>query len=238
MSSADWMPLMLLALHGLALGMGIIFLSLIYAMHRRSYYLNQMSATGPSKHSVLFFPPFLPRPTTWLAVRSANPKNVQSAIGPTRATVDSWSEGMTGGRDFFISPQVHGWVIVTGPGLPTPGDDVDACFHFLVTLSRRLGHIQYFHVNAILKHHAWARLDEGCVTRAYAWADETVWDQGTKTLPEIELGMKCPAYGENSLTTENVEGNVRKIPLLAARWSLDPADVNSRFIKHGTGLRK
>jgi len=238
MSSADWMPLMLLALHGLALGMGIIFLSLIYAMHRRSYYLNLQSATGPNKYSVLFFPPFLRRPTTWLAIRSVNPKAVQSALGFNRSTVDSWSEGMTGGRDFFISPQVHGWVIVTGPGLPNPGDDVDACFHFLMALSRRLGHVQYFHVNAILQHHAWARLDDGCVTRAYAWANETVWNQGAKTLPEIELGMKCSAYGENLASIGEAEANARKIPLLAARWSLDPAEINSRFVKHGSGIRR
>jgi hypothetical protein len=231
------MPLMLLALHGLALGMGIIFLSLIYAMHRRSYYLNLLPPTGPNKYSVLFFPPFLRRPTTWLAIRSVNPKAVQSALGLNRSTVDSWSEGMTGGRDFFISPQVHGWVIVTGPALPNPGDDVDDCFHFLTTLSRRLGHVQYFHVNAILQHHAWARLDEGCVTRAYAWANETVWNQGAKTLPEIELGMKCLAYGENSATAGDAEANARKIPLLAARWSLDPAEINSRFVKHGSGIR-
>ena len=41
---------MWLALHGLALGMGIIFLALIYAMHRRSYYLNLQSANGPNKY--------------------------------------------------------------------------------------------------------------------------------------------------------------------------------------------
>ncbi|HXR04945.1 MAG TPA: hypothetical protein VN836_09590 [Verrucomicrobiae bacterium] len=238
MSSADTLPLMLLALHGLALGMSIVFLSLIYALHRRAYYLDLKLASDGNQNSILFFPPFLQRPTTWLAIRSVNPKAVQSALGPNRATLDSWSEGMTGGRDFFISPQVHGWVIVTGPGLPNPGDDVDACFHFLLTLSRRLGHVQFFHANGILHHHAWARLDEGCVTRAYAWAGETVWNQGAKTLPEIELGMKCVAYGENPGTNENVETNAKKVPLLAARWSLDPAEINSRLVKHITGIRR
>jgi hypothetical protein len=238
MSSADWMPLMLLALDGLALGMGIIFLSFIYALYRRAHYLNLKPAAGRNQNSILFFPPFLQRPTSWLAIRSANPKIVQAALGLNRSTLDSWSEGMTGGREFFISPQVHGWVIVTGPGLPNPSDDVDACFHFLIALSRQLGHVQYFHANGILQHHAWARIDEGCVTRAYAWADETVWNQGVKTLPEIELGMKCSAYGENSATAENVEANAKKVPLLAARWSLGPAEINSRFVKHGTGIRR
>src|ERR1017187_3576056 len=113
MSSADTIPLMLLALHGLALGMGIIFLSLMYALHRRAYYLDLRPAAGRNQRSILFFPPFLQRPTSWLAVRAVNPKSVQDALGRNRSTLDSWSEGMTGGREFFISPQVHGWVIVT-----------------------------------------------------------------------------------------------------------------------------
>jgi len=234
MSSADTLPLMLLVLHGVALGMGIIFLSLLYALYRRAHYLQP--AASRSQKSFLLFPPFLPRPTTWLAVRSANPKSVQAALGLNRSTVDSWSEGMTGGRTFFISPQVHGWVIVTGPGLPNPGDDADACFHFLTALSRRLGHVQFFHANGVLHHHAWVRMDEGCVTRAYAWADETVWTQGDKTLPEIELGLKCFGYGENPVTHESAEANTRRVPLLAARWSLDPAEVNNRLMKHVTGI--
>jgi len=238
MSFADTIPLMLLALLGLALGMGIIYLALIYALHRRAYYLDLKLASGRNQNSILFFPPFLQRPTSWLAIRSVNPKAVQSALGLNRSMLDSWSEGMTGGRDFLISPQVYGWVIVTGPGLPNPSDDVDACFHFLIRLSRRLGHVQFFHANGILRHHAWARLDEGCVTRAYAWAGETVWNQGAKTLPEIELGLKCLAYGENPPTPEQVEANAKKVPLLAARWSLDPAEINSRFVKHITGIRR
>ena len=79
-------------------------------------------------------------------------------------------------------------------------------------------------------------MDEGCVTRAYAWAGETLWNQGVKTLPEIELGLKCFAYGESPATTNNAEANVKKVPLLAARWSLDPAAINSRFVKHFTGI--
>ena len=234
MSPADTTPLMLLALHGLALGMGIIFLALIYAMHRRAHYL--VRAANQNHKSFLFLPPFLPRPTQWLAVRSANPRTVQDALGRNRASVDSWSEGVSGGNKFFISQQVHGWVIVTGPGLPNPGDDVDECFRFLTDASRKLGHVQFFLANPITQHHAWARMDDGCVTRAYAWAGETIWNQGFKTLPEIELGLKCFGYGENPPGNETAEMNTRKVPLLAGRWSVDPAEVNSRLLKHAPGI--
>ena len=33
----------------------------------------------------------------------------------------SWAEGLSGSREFFISPRVNDWVIVTGLGLPHPG---------------------------------------------------------------------------------------------------------------------
>ena len=65
------------------------------------------------------------------------------------------------------------------------------------------------------------------MTRAYAWAGETVWNQGVRTGAEIELSMKCFGYGEHPATgswaaVEWMAANVAKVPLLAARWSLDP----------------
>ncbi len=70
-------------------------------------------------------------------------------------------------------------------------------------------------------------MDDGCVTRAYAWAGETIWNQGAKTLAESRLDMKCAGYGEEAgddflANQEKAAENVEKIPLLAARWSLDP----------------
>jgi len=36
-----------------------------------------------------------------------------------------------------------------------------------------------------------ARMDDGYVTRAYAWAGGTIWNQGAKSAAEMELKMKC-----------------------------------------------
>ena len=41
---------------------------------------------------------------------------------------------MTGEHEFFISPRVNGWIIVTGVAIPAPDEDVDECFRFLVFL--------------------------------------------------------------------------------------------------------
>ncbi len=206
----DAEALMLLMAHFLALGVAVmVFLWIIY-LHRRNRTAEKLPAGGeilPSDAARDL------RPTTWLAIRSLEAQAVRAALA---------NQG-----GFVISPRVNGWVIVTGPGLPNPSDDVDACHLFLTALSRELGHVQFFYMEKFSAHHAWARMDDGWVTRAHAWAGETVWDQGTKTVAENELGMKCPGYGddyetESWIKKEKAAANVEKIPLLAARWSLDP----------------
>lgn len=204
---------MLLAVHTLALGVGaMVFVWMIY-LRRRAHRLNQ---TVGQKH---FTPQSfrVRRPVIWLAVRSVDTETVRLTLA--------------GQGKFFVSSRVNGWVVVTGPDLPNPDDDVDACFHFLIALSRELGHVQFFYAEKFSAHHAWARLDEGCVTRAFAWTGETVWHQGAKTLPEIELEMKCPAYGDDFEPVSGAAANVKKIPLLAARWGIDPAALH-----HGDGI--
>jgi hypothetical protein len=203
---------MLLMAHLLALGVAcIIFVWMIF-LHRRNRVTERFHHSAEEifpSHTMLTI-----RPTTWLAIRSLEPETVRAAL-PDK-------------QGFLISPRVNGWVIVTGPDLPNPGDDVDACHLFLTALSRVLGHVQFFHMEKFSAHHAWARMDDGCVTRAYAWAGETVWNQGAKTMAEIETGMKCFNYGESLeveswTTNESAAANLEKIPLLAARWSIDPA---------------
>jgi hypothetical protein len=202
---------MLVLAHFLALGVAVmVFLWMIFLQRRN----RAAEAFHPSTGHILPLHATLAiRPATWLAVRSLGAGTVRAALADK--------------NKFSISPRVNGWVIVTGSGLPNPAEDVDGCFRFLTAVSRKLGHVQFFHMEKFSAHHAWARMDDGCVTRAYAWAGETIWNQGAKTLAENGLGMKCFGYGEDSeagfwTTCENAAANLEKIPLLAARWSLDP----------------
>jgi hypothetical protein len=222
---------MLLAAHMLALAIACAFCLGIYFARRRA---NSQERKEPLLNipSQTIFPQ---RPTTWLAIRAASTEGVQTALGLSRSAPCSWSEGMTGEHEFFISPRVNGWVIVTGVGLPTPADDVDDCFHFLISLSRKLGHVQFFHAEKFAHHHAWARLDEGCVTRAYAWTGETVWNQGAKTMPETELGLRCFSYGD-TCPPPIAKINMEKVSRLAARWNFDPAAVDERSLNHAVGV--
>jgi hypothetical protein len=228
----NFAALMPLALQGLALGIGFVILGWMLAGQRRQRLLQKASPA----QNFFSFKSAGQRPACWLAIRSVSPEAVKNALGLNRAEPCSWAEGLAGSHEFFISPRVHGWVIVTGLGLPHPGDDVDACFLFLTALSRKLGHVQFFHADRILHHHAWARLDDGTVTRAYAWAGETVWSQGIETLPEIEVGVKTFAYGDHAATILDGETNFEKVPLLAARWSLDPAQVKLNSFRQSIGL--
>jgi hypothetical protein len=170
------------------------------------------------------------RPSRWLAVKCNNAAAVQAALNLRHAVPCSWEEGLVEASEgkLFVSRPISGWVLVVGPGLPEPAEDVDFCYRFLRDLSRKLGNVQYYSVNRALNHHAWALLEDGKVYRAYAWAGETLWNEGFVTAAERELGMACFDYGsEVNLFScrEALAGDGEKLNQLAARWSLDPAAI-------------
>lgn len=188
---------------------------------------------------------FLPRetPSCWLAVRCRDSSRVQRVFGIQDARPCSWEEGVANAKDhpLFISPVIAGWVLVFGSRLPDPAEDVDECFKVLAELSRCFGQVQYFKADAILHHHAWMRLDGGRVQRAYAWAGETVWNQGRMTFAEKHLSMCCHEYGEASRRdifdpSDHALTNVEKVPALASRWSLDPSGIDRRLIGSARGV--
>jgi hypothetical protein len=230
--------MMLLAAHLLALVMAVMVFLWMIALHRRT-----RAAEELTQHNTIvptFKSAFISRPPLWMAVRSTDPGTVQSALGLNQPTPCSWTEGMTGARKFFVGPPVNGWIVVTGSGLPNPSCDVDECYRFIARISGLLGQVQLFHADRILHHHAWVRAENGIVTRAYAWAGETIWNQGAKTSAETELSMKCFGYGEEPnadswAAVEWTAANVGKVPLLATRWSLDPARIDERARRHADG---
>src|SRR5262245_33671450 len=81
----------------------------------------------------LCLPPF-DYPSRWLAIRSSNPVAAQSALGLHNAKPCSWGEGVSKLTEhaLFISPPIEGWLLVMGPGLPDPGEDIDECYRFIL----------------------------------------------------------------------------------------------------------
>ena len=197
----------------------------------------------PDWHPDPAMPALLASPFRWLAVRSANLHLVQAALGLRNPRPCSWEEGLTRSQDnkLFLSPPVDGWILVMGGGLPDPADDVDKCFRFIIELSRQIGQVQFFSLNRIVSHHAWVLADQGRVVRAYAWAGRTVWNQGKPTDAERRLQLCCFDYGEipvrNDFTKlDPAAANTEKVPLLAARWSVDPMTVDARSLREGRGI--
>jgi hypothetical protein len=183
------------------------------------------------------------RATSWLCIKSASVRGVQSALSLHNPKPCSWAEGLSSDHDqsLFISPPIAGWILVIGPALPDPSDDVDVCYRFLADLSRKLGQVQFFHINSVLNHHAWVRTDSGHVVRAYAWAGKTLWNQGPLTPAERALQMRCHDYCETAepalfSSMEAAPTNADKVHLLASRWSLDPADVGWRGAGNERGI--
>lgn len=180
-------------------------------------------------------------PARWLAIKGHNVENVQAALGLQHAIPCTWEDGLIEARDhkLFVSPPISGWILVFGSDLPEPSDDVDACFHFLSRLSRQLGHVQYFSSNRVVGNHSWALVDQGRVFRAYAWAGDTLWNEGVQTAAEKDLVMRCfdycsdqPIFGQK----EAVFANAEKIHRLAQRWSIDPASVSEDYWTARLGL--
>jgi hypothetical protein len=198
---------------------------------------------GEPRSARIFQSPIFQCPNRWLAVKSNNPQAVQKALGLHNPTPCSWIEGMARVSDqkLFVSPPVNGWVLVVGSLLPDSSEDVDACFRFLHRLSRELGEVQFFSVNRAVGHHAWARFENGRVLRGYAWAGETLWNQGHKTWAERKLGLKCFEYFEGESRApftqfEPVRTNAEKVLSLASLWSVDPTSVDDSMLTDAIGI--
>jgi len=183
------------------------------------------------------------RPSRWLAVKCSNLQKVQTALGLHNPKPCPLSEGFSRltDRKLFISPPIKGWILVVGNSLPDPADDIDKLYHFLMRVADELGSIQYFCANRVVNHHAWVRIENNKIYRAYAWAGETLWNQGQPTAAEREVEMKCYAYGDTPLpfpfsSRDSHSGNAEKVMQLAAKWSVDPLAVNNHALRAAFGI--
>jgi len=227
--------LLMLIPFAVVLGIGTFF---IYCAWRRANLLDSETSGGTFTTPSCFAT--VEQPGRWLAVKAVNPAVVQAALRLHHPTACSWEEGLAEARDdkLFISPPISGWILVVGSGLPEPAEDPDRCFHFLTALSRKLGHVQFFSVSRVVNYHGWVLLDKGQVYRAYAWAGETLWNQGPVTAAEKDLNMLCLEYASDRnpfSMREALSANSEKVNQLAARWSIDPAAIPTEMWR-GRGI--
>lgn len=232
-----------------------MMVSVIVCMFLVIYYLRNRRAASPAKTTIrsgsryIASPTLIPgfifeRPNCWIAIRSRNLLAVRESLGIEDVIPRSWMEGLAeaaGGSRLFVSPPIRGWILVFGPHLPRPSDDIDQCFRFLLHLSQSMGEVQYFCGDSVTYEHAWARLVEGNVVRAYAWFRETLWNQGSLSEAERKTGMATYAYAESPTplllgAQDRFQMNTERLFLLAGQWSVDPSKVDPTDLSAGLGV--
>lgn len=186
----------------------------------------------------------------WLAIRGDDPSKVAQALGLTEVQQCSWERGIAlayEGR-MFVTPPINGWILAPCFSLPEAGskDHPDLATPFLQEIGKHFHEVQYFGTHRVVEYHAWARVLDGAVVRAYAYVGErgeTLWDVGARTAEEAELGVtffdeRSPeaqddAYWERKDLTYPDEEYVMRI---AGKWSINPEDLESMGLPPSTGL--
>lgn len=227
----------LLVSFGVVIGLATVFASL-YRRHLRSLrsaqrWMDPLTPLVGSSRMALA----LPLPNRWLAIRSSNTAYLRELLIHGPEECPRWSEALVraGEPTVFVSPPLTGWTLVIGAALPDPASDIDRLYHYLTRVSRMVGEVQFFAADRVLNHHAWALLREGRVSRAYAWAGETLWNQGDATLDERLLGLVSREYGEmvegpGICGGPSEQQNTERVLLLARRWSLDLGEASAQIL--------
>ena len=133
-------------------------------------------------------------------------------------------------------------MLVFGHYLPNPSEDIDTFYKYMRNLSKEVGEVQFFCLDARFHEHGWVRLIDGNVVRSYVWAESVLWNEGSPSSAECSLRMHAFDYGDQSETesltelNRKLEYNVEHIHALAARWSLDPLRVEPKDFTSEFGL--
>ncbi len=201
------------------------------------------AGTPAEASSTRGFLTFVRQPAQWIAIRSSNLDAVLQALHLHNPIPCSWQEDPSAHSKhrLFLSAPVGGWILIRGQALPDLLLDVDDCFCLLQALSNELGEVQWFAMDRVLHHHGWARAINGQILRAYAWAGQTLWNQGLETQGERSLGMVFDDYCDPARhsffgVAEDYRCNTEKVNLLAARWSLDPTTLDDRVLLKTHGV--
>ncbi len=231
---------------GFVFGVGLLIAWLV----SRNVHKNQTPASDSFSHSPVrnsFTPHWRNEraqvSSSWIAVKAAHPQGLIDHLKLTNTTPCTWSEGTTDLRThhIFISPPIHGWILIFGGGLPGVCEDVDRFYRFFCNLSLEMGQTHFFHFNRIVDHHAWGKADKGRILRAYAWAGETLWNQGSISRSEIGLKLSTSDYGDCPMAFDGRGKDTRainseKVGRLAGIWSVDPAMVNDPMFEGERGI--
>lgn len=172
--------------------------------------LGAVTTIGSAAQPTLDATPDLPKAfgykVSWFAVRTQEPRRVVEALGLGGGAAANWKSGTeaayrqpagTEAPRVFVSPPIGAWVFVVGASLPFPDGDGSAearkrapFYELFHRLSQAFGDVQFFGSHRVVGLAAWARASQGKVTRAFAFADGSVYaNVGPQSAEERQLGF-------------------------------------------------
>lgn len=195
------------------------------------------------------------RKATWLAISTTDTQSVATALGLTETSEVEWSAGVAdvyarrAENWAFVAPPVQGWTLVfTGLSVAADSDaGVARVTALLRDLSKTYGQAQYFGSYRVVDYVAWARAENGTLSRAFSWADgQMYWTQGPLDPAEEALGY----FETQGLTTDQVWEQLfaleeKDVYLfdeddpsgIAQVWSVNPLTIEADDVaENATGL--
>ncbi len=153
----------------------------------------------------------------WLAVKTEDVQAVVNALikQGIKAAIATEETPNPSGTVGVYSPE-PGWTLAIGGGV-LPDAQSDGFVAFLKAVSIPLGELYYFANYRIVEHHAWAKVVNGEIVRAFAHTGESgeiSLDEGPLTPEEEALGPEALEFPDDEMVFH-----------LAQKWSVDPAIV-------------
>ncbi|TQM78899.1 hypothetical protein FHX81_1185 [Saccharothrix saharensis] len=162
----------------------------------------------------------------WLAVTSPDAATAADVLGLIRRKRVTWGHGveLAYGGAVFVTPPIGPWVLVPGRGLPdaaSPG-----FLEWVVGLSARLGHVQFFETHRFTGTSAWVLAVGGRLRRAYHFDGAGVpLFEGEVTVDEVALGVGTRPESDDDETWWDTVPGEGDVLALARRWSVDPTTI-------------
>ena len=158
----------------------------------------------------------------WLAVKSQDMKKVTDALGIKNPKTADWGTGVDKSyqNHVFVTPPVGEWILAAGCQV----SDSE-----LESLSRTFGEAQFFGTHRGSGCHFWSKAVDGKIARGFVVADGEVTETGEPTPIERSL----IDFEDEGFSLSIDEDTVMQV---AADWSVDPMDLESREGIAASGL--
>ncbi len=190
---------------------------------------------------------------SWLAIRTSDMEQVAEKLELEDTREANWQTGLqtayeTYDGTVFVTPPIKEWVFVVGIMLPDAGDsnNPDKASPFLTHVGTTYDSLYYFATHRVVEYHAWAKVENGEIVRAYAYSGEqgkTFWNKGEKT--EIEQQLKFnffadePPSGEGDKYWEREDlrfPNEEDVLRISGAWCLNPIEIENMNLESSTGI--